>query len=202
MRLLSATRGSSSRGASSSRKSDKHKPELIFHLPGFGIQYLAVPPPRDDLEAQRQATREMKGELEVRMPVDMGIKRAKRLRIGLKTLVRLAMGDGRGWEEDVVYETEYDLGTMLYLHPGSNRYVSLRSMYRYEVLELMTGTLSPSCSSRTCRRTTGIPRQTCGTSYGPNSKVHPPPLPSSLKLFASPHGPLPRVEHLLANTLL
>jgi hypothetical protein len=128
MRLLSSSRAASAsrtapppRASSSNRRADKTKPEIIFHLPGFGIQYLPAPPPRYDLEAQRLAAKELQGDLEVRLPLEMGPRRCRRLRMGLKTVVRLAMGDGRGWEEDVVSEMELELGTMLYLRPGSNQ---------------------------------------------------------------------------------
>lgn len=101
LRLLTPSFGSTSH----------HAPTLTLHVPAYGVMYLQRP--RTELEAldnlpgvsDSGISNTLRGELEVNVPRE-GRRRCKSIKVGIKTVVRLAMGPSRGWEEDVIFERE------------------------------------------------------------------------------------------------
>lgn len=121
MRLL----GSSSRSQSATRKvidkgKSHRKPSLEIHVPSYGILYLSLVPESSELDNNLRPTRELKGEVEIRIPPHLGARRCKRLRVGFRSVSRLAMGERRGWEEDIIEEEEKVFDNELVLR-GSTR---------------------------------------------------------------------------------
>lgn len=130
MRLL----GSSSRSQSAHKSRDKHdkhgdkdkdraaprKPALEIHVPSYGILYLSLVPESSELDNNLRPTRELRGEVEIRLPPHLGARRCKRLRVGFRSVCRLAMGERRGWEEDVIDDETTEFGEELVLR-GTTR---------------------------------------------------------------------------------
>lgn len=124
------TPAGSSRGRSTKR--DK-QPQLSFHVPAYGLLYIThnpsrlesyadLPPENENLAGPSQGQLPVcRGELEVMIPGDM--VRCKSIRISFRTILRLAMGPERGWEEDVIAERSLDMEEPdgIVLHAGINR---------------------------------------------------------------------------------
>lgn len=91
--------------------SSHHAPTLTLHVPAYGVLYLQRP--KTELEAldniagdgDTRASNTLRGELEINVPRE-GRRRCKSIKVGIKTIVRLAMGPARGWEEDVIFERD------------------------------------------------------------------------------------------------
>lgn len=101
LRLLTPSFGNSSH----------HAPTLTLHVPAYGVMYLQRP--RTELDAldgpgdgSQMMSNTLRGELEINVPRGEGRRRCKSIKVGIKTIVRLAMGPARGWEEDVIFERE------------------------------------------------------------------------------------------------
>ncbi|ORX35175.1 hypothetical protein BD324DRAFT_657582 [Kockovaella imperatae] len=111
---------SGSRAASrSSRSRGPLQPRLEINLPSYGSLFM---PQADRLEDNEQRTNrsessgqywreiENRGELVVEIPVGMGRRRVKSIRVGLQTVLELNMGPERGIERDVIFERRVEIG--------------------------------------------------------------------------------------------
>ena len=111
--------------------SSHHAPTLTLHVPAYGVLYLQKP--RTELESldndpsnDPRTSNTLRGELEINVPKE-GRRRCKSIKVGIKTVVRLAMGPARGWEEDVYFErdSEHRAATSegIWLEEGVTKYV-------------------------------------------------------------------------------
>jgi hypothetical protein len=85
-----------------------HKGTMKLHVPQHGLVLLT--PPSEPLGGQEGMPREdtlMHGTLDIDMRER---KRCKAIRVVLEAVVRLDMGEGRGWEQDGVFEREVVIG--------------------------------------------------------------------------------------------
>jgi hypothetical protein len=114
LRYLSPGRGRE--GTLSPLPSDA--PALKLHVTNWGVLILPAPEHADD---PRDDTL-LHGELDVRVS---GPRRCKRIRVGLRSIIRLDMGQGRKIEEDVLFERKVEIiGAStdgIWLAPGSQR---------------------------------------------------------------------------------
>jgi hypothetical protein len=125
LRLLTQSFGHSSHHA-------PHAPTLTLHVPAYGVLYLQKP--RTELEAldndpaadDAHVSNTLRGELEINVPKE-GRKRCRSIKVGIQTVVRLAMGPTRGWEEDVIFERESEhraaTSEGIWLEEGVTKYV-------------------------------------------------------------------------------
>ncbi|KLT41789.1 hypothetical protein CC85DRAFT_247074 [Cutaneotrichosporon oleaginosum] len=116
LRYLSPGKGRE--GALSPLPSDA--PVLKLHVTNWGV--LILPAPENVGEDPRDDTL-LHGELDVRVS---GPRRCKRIRVGLRSIIRLDMGGGRKIEEDVLFERKVEIiGAStdgIWLAPGSQRF--------------------------------------------------------------------------------
>lgn len=85
-----------------------HKGTMKLHVPQHGCVILSPPSePVDGHEGPPQEDTLLHGTLEVDMKER---KRCKAIRVVLEAVVRLDMGEGRGWEQDGVFEREVVIG--------------------------------------------------------------------------------------------
>jgi hypothetical protein len=98
--------GSGSRSPSRSRDRSQQQPILRLHVPAYGVLYIDRPTALHPLPESAQSRRptELRGELEVKIPKGLGARRAKGLRVGIRTTCILDMGEGRKHEEDVIFQ--------------------------------------------------------------------------------------------------
>jgi hypothetical protein len=98
--------GSGSRSPSRSRDRSHQQPILRLHVPAYGVLYINRPTALHPLPETAQSRRptELRGELEVKIPKGLGARRAKGLRVGIRTTCILDMGEGRKHEEDVIFQ--------------------------------------------------------------------------------------------------
>lgn len=120
LRYLSPGRGSrDTTGTQSPRES--HAPSLKLHVTNWGVIILPVVEPEHN-EDQPRDDHVLNGELEVRVA---GPRRCKRIRVGLRSIIRLDMGQGRKVEEDVLFERKVEIigasADGIWLAPGSQR---------------------------------------------------------------------------------
>lgn len=97
------------------RKCTKSALMSQIHLPTFGTIFMK--PPDDPLwpharsEESPRDDQLLSGVLEIHVPLtSSGVgRRCKSVRVGIRTIVRLNMGSGRGWEEDVIFERRVEM---------------------------------------------------------------------------------------------
>jgi hypothetical protein len=116
-------RGSHS-NATSTTSSGEVQMKLV--VPNWGILYLPRPEaPRDDgLDIPRDDPM-LNGELVLTLPANGGPKRCKSIRVALKTIITLDLGQGRRHEEDVLFERKVEIISStsdgIWLSEGSQR---------------------------------------------------------------------------------
>ena len=103
VRLLSTAKGSP-RPLSPSSATQSYKPTLSLHVPGYGaiIAALSEPNPLDlsaDLEPKYDL--DLRGELEIRMPHGSGRMRCKSIRVGMKSMLKIAIKGKRKEEHEL-----------------------------------------------------------------------------------------------------
>ncbi|BEI91598.1 uncharacterized protein CcaverHIS019_0404180 [Cutaneotrichosporon cavernicola] len=119
LRYLSPGRGRAE-GSNSSSTSPllADAPSLKLHVMNWGVLILPAP----DHAGDPRHDPILHGELDVRVS---GPRRCKRIRVGLRSIIRLDMGGGRKIEEDVLFERKVEIiGAStdgIWLAPGSQR---------------------------------------------------------------------------------
>jgi len=115
------------RGALGVSSSGGEQVKLKIGVPNYGILYLPAPeaPLPDGQEEQPRDDPMLSGELEVILPAGSGSKRCKSIRVGLKTVITLDLGQGRRYEEDVLFERKVEIigstSDGIWLSEGSQR---------------------------------------------------------------------------------
>lgn len=74
-----------------------------------------------EAEPRQFQDRELNGELEIDVPRGMGRRRCRAIRLTLKNVARLFMGEQRGWEEDVLFERTLEVKGAIILEEGLSR---------------------------------------------------------------------------------
>lgn len=108
---------------------DSSRPRLQHHSSSHNsassttdIQDDYIPPPSQMHEY------ELSGTLEIGMPLHLGKRRVKAIRIGMSGVTRLDMGKNRGWEEDEIFKRKIEIRGAdeagITLEPGTQLYVS------------------------------------------------------------------------------
>lgn len=103
VRLLSTAKGSP-RPQSPTTPTHSYKPTLSLHVPGYGaiLATLSEPNPLDpsaDLEPKYDL--DLRGELEIRMPHGSGRMRCKSIKVGLKSILKIAIKGKRKEEHEL-----------------------------------------------------------------------------------------------------
>lgn len=116
--------------------------KLQINVPSYGGVFMTGMGAEGDADADAEdgaqfLDRELSGELEIDVPRGMGRRRCRAIRLTLKNVARLNMGDGRGWEEDVLFERTLEMKGAIILEEGLQRYDGVGS-------HLTTGSTSPS----------------------------------------------------------
>lgn len=134
MRFLSPSRGPS--GSSRSGRKDKGKEkellDLQIHVGNYGIVFLPPPEQHDDPTEMRNANGDqpandpvLTGELEITLPLNAVPRRCKGIRVGVRTICKLDLGQGRRHEEDILFERKVEIKAPtaegIVLEPGSQR---------------------------------------------------------------------------------
>lgn len=122
LRYLSPGRGRESRDAGALSPRDSDSPSLKLHVTNWGVIILpAIEEGSANLDQPRD-DHMLHGELEVRVA---GPRRCRRIRVGLRSIIRLDMGQGRKLEEDVLFERKVEIigasADGIWLAPGSQR---------------------------------------------------------------------------------
>jgi hypothetical protein len=86
------------------------QPILTLHLPGYGSILLPAPLPDNGADDRLLRDQVIQGELEVFISQALGQLKCKAIRVGMRGVLMLNMGEGRGWEEDEIFKTEVNLG--------------------------------------------------------------------------------------------
>jgi hypothetical protein len=115
------------RGSMATATSSDSQIQLKLVVPNWGVMYLPAPePPLAEGEAPPRNDFPFRGELEVTLP-PKGAKRCKSIRVGLKTVITLDLGQGRRFEEDVLFERKVEIISStsdgIWLEEGLQRYV-------------------------------------------------------------------------------
>lgn len=105
----------------------REEPTLTLHVPAYGRLYLTRSPepfgPQD--AGYHDEPHSLKGWVQIKVPAEYGRCRCKSMKVGIRTICRLAMGPSRGWESDVIFEREENLEDEngIWFEEGSTRYV-------------------------------------------------------------------------------
>lgn len=78
-------------------------PTLTLHVPAYGVLYLNRPSQSTSSWAESSTSNTLRGELEINVPSG-NRKRCRSIKVGLKTVCRLLIGDK--WEEDIIFERD------------------------------------------------------------------------------------------------
>lgn len=118
---LSPTGGDNATGSSS-----KGDVQVKLFVPNWGILYLPAPEaPREDGDDVPRDDPMLSGDLVVTLPSGGGARRCQAIRVGLKTIIRLDLGQGRRREEDVLFERKVEIVSStadgIWLSEGSQR---------------------------------------------------------------------------------
>ena len=109
-------------------------PEIILtlHVPGYGVLWMNQPVVdpfsdslrRTDLAGPSNLDVTLTGELEVDVPLSMGRKRCKTIRVSMRAELKLDMGPGRQNEEDILFDRTVEIAggsEGVWLEPGSQK---------------------------------------------------------------------------------
>jgi hypothetical protein len=103
----------------------REEPTLTLHVPAYGALYLtrSTQPFGQQDPGYVSEPYSLKGWVQVKVPSDRC--RCKSIKVGFRTVCRLAMGEARGWEEDVIFEREENLvdENGIWFEQGITRYV-------------------------------------------------------------------------------
>ncbi|CAK9780388.1 hypothetical protein CC85DRAFT_326457 [Cutaneotrichosporon oleaginosum] len=115
------------RGSLATATSADSQIKLKLVVPNWGVIYLPAPEPplATDTEAPPRNDFPFRGELEVTLPPG-GARRCKSIRVGLRTVITLDLGQGRRFEEDVLFERKVEIigstGDGIWLEEGLQRF--------------------------------------------------------------------------------
>lgn len=86
----------------------REDPTLTLHVPAYGVLYLtrSIQPFGQQDAGYHNEPFSLRGWVQVKIPASHGRCRCKSVKVGLRTVCRLAMGPNRGWEEDTIFERE------------------------------------------------------------------------------------------------
>jgi len=136
LRYLSPGR-SGSNTPNSPRTPREGQPVLTLHVPNYGLIIIPAPEAPDPDGRVSDEPREdhmLHGELEVRLG-GTHPRRAKAIRVGFRTIIKLDLGTGRKKEEDVLFERKVEITGAdddgIELSPGSQRYVTKVRVFSY-----------------------------------------------------------------------
>lgn len=106
--------------------------------------------------------REISGVLEVEVPRGMGRRRCRSIKLTMRSVCRLNMGDKRGWEKDVLFNRGIEVKGAIILEEGVQRCVNARCRMRTHFLltRFVSGLASPLSYPTHWRHTTSPPSGT------------------------------------------
>jgi hypothetical protein len=106
----------------------REDPTLTLHVPAYDCLYLtrSVQPFGQQDPGYVSEPYSLKGWVQVKVPASHGRCRCKSVKVGFRTVCRVAMGPSRGWEEDVIFEREENLvdENGIWFEEGSTRCAS------------------------------------------------------------------------------
>lgn len=151
LRFLSPSRRSTAASPSPSTsrrpRDDRQQPKLDLRLPSYGSVFMTPDeshlPDMEGLHLDENGAgpstrprmdKEARGELEVELPVGMGRRRVKAIRVGWQTVVELTLSPDRIREKDTIFERKIEIrggnSEGLVLEEGIQRYVSETLSFR------------------------------------------------------------------------
>ena len=88
-------------------------PSVYLEVPSYGIMYLPAPrdpdvPHGDDNQDRERVDYILRGLLVVNMPPEMGRRRCKTIKVGMRSVCKLDLGPKRRGEEDVLFDRQID----------------------------------------------------------------------------------------------
>ena len=106
---------SGSRASSRTRKAKALQPRLEIHLPSYGSLFMPqtqaeIPETEEAGPSRPRKDIANRGELVVEIPIGMGRRKIKFIRVGTRSFVELDMGPGRGWEKDIIFDRKVEIG--------------------------------------------------------------------------------------------
>jgi len=126
--------------------------KITHHIHAFGGIYLPSP---SASSAASQPEVPYGGRLEVFLPPGSGRRRVKSIRVGIRTISTLDLGQKRGKEEDVIFERMVELGEGTILEEGSQ----LSVCFCITKIELMAVSIGPWVYHGHWPHMTGIQRE-------------------------------------------
>ncbi|BEI98873.1 hypothetical protein CcaverHIS631_0311720 [Cutaneotrichosporon cavernicola] len=117
-----------SRAGSRTSSPSRRGPRIYINVPSYGGVFMTRPAPDADhgsvstLADIDTRGRELHGEVEIDLPRGTGRRRCRAVRVTLRNVSRLHMGDERGWEEDVLFERTLEVKGAIILEEGVTRF--------------------------------------------------------------------------------
>ncbi|TXT14018.1 uncharacterized protein COLE_00211 [Cutaneotrichosporon oleaginosum] len=117
-----------SRGGSRTTSPSRRGPRIYINVPSYGGVFMTRPAPdQDHGQVSTPADidhrgRELHGEVEIDLPRGTGRRRCRAVRVTLRNVSRLYMGQERGWEEDVLFERALEVKGAIILEEGVTRF--------------------------------------------------------------------------------
>ncbi|GMK53466.1 hypothetical protein CspeluHIS016_0100520 [Cutaneotrichosporon spelunceum] len=117
-----------SRAGSRTSSPSRRGPRIYINVPSYGGVFMTRTAPDADQGAIACPAdidtrgRELHGEVEIDLPRGSGRRRCRAVRVTLRNVSRIHMGEERGWEEDVLFERTLEVKGAIVLDEGVTRF--------------------------------------------------------------------------------